>query len=179
MADATSFPDGQALRRALGRFATGVAIVTAVTAEGERVGATINSFASVSLDPPLVLISLSRRLRSFSTFAAAEAISITLLRQEQQNLSARFAEAGADKWGALEIEHSSHGVPCPAGGLARFDCVPHGRHDGGDHEIFVLRVTGFQAASEGSALVFYGGAYGAVAHAPAADSAQHILGRTA
>lgn len=179
MADSISLLDGQALRAALGCFATGVAIVTAETADGARVGATVNSFASVSLDPPLVLISLSRRLRSFATFAAAEAISITLLRQEQQNLSARFARAGVDKWDALEVEHSSHGVPCPADGLARFDCVPHSRHDGGDHEIFVLRVTGLKAASTGSALVFYGGAYCAVVHPTHAEPAHRSLGRTA
>ena len=147
------------LRAALGRYATGVAIVTAIDASGERAGVTINSFASVSLDPPLALFSLAHSLRSFDSFQRASALSITILNENQSDLALRFARAGVDKWAIAEIVVGENGVPCPAHGAARFECAPHARIAAGDHDIFVVRVERFVASEEADPLIFYGGAF--------------------
>lgn len=151
--------EGRALRSAFGRFATGVAIVTAVDDRGARVGVTVNSFSSVSLDPPLVLFSLSRSLRSYEAFAGAGALTITVLNEDQFDLALRFARAGVDKWAIAEVVVGENRVPCPAHGVARFECAPHARHAAGDHDIFVVRVERFTADESASPLLFYGGAF--------------------
>jgi 3-hydroxy-9,10-secoandrosta-1,3,5(10)-triene-9,17-dione monooxygenase reductase component len=151
--------DTRRLRAALGRYATGVAIVTAIDAVGERAGVTINSFASVSLDPPLVLFSLAHSLRSFDSFACASALSITILNEDQFDLALRFARAGVDKWSTAEIVSGENGVPCPAHGAARFECAPHARIAAGDHDIFVVRIERFTASDQAQPLLFYGGAF--------------------
>jgi flavin reductase (DIM6/NTAB) family NADH-FMN oxidoreductase RutF len=148
--------DPRALRDAFGRFATGVCLVTTQGPDGP-VGFTANSFASVSLDPPLVLWSPARAARRFGIFAAAPFYAIHVLAADQACLVARFARTG-DGFLGLEPGESADGQPTlPA--LARFDCAAHAMHDGGDHAILVgrvLRVT----LSEGAPLVFSQGRYG-------------------
>ena len=151
--------DTKRLRAALGRYATGVAIVSAIDAAGERAGVTINSFASVSLDPPLALFSLAHSLRSFESFASARALSITILNEDQSDLALRFARAGVDKWAIAEIVSGENGVPGPAHGAARFECAPHARIAAGDHDIFVVRIERFTASENTQPLLFYGGAF--------------------
>jgi flavin reductase (DIM6/NTAB) family NADH-FMN oxidoreductase RutF len=151
--------DPRALRDAFGRFATGVCLVTTQGPEGP-VGFTANSFASVSLDPPLVLWSPARAARRFGIFAAAPFYAIHVLAADQADLVARFARTG-DGFLGLEPGEGAEGQPTlPA--LARFDCAAHAMHDGGDHAILVgrvLRVT----LSEGAPLVFSQGRYGGFA----------------
>jgi flavin reductase (DIM6/NTAB) family NADH-FMN oxidoreductase RutF len=151
--------EASALRLAFGQFATGVAIATAIDGSGARAGVTINSFSSVSLDPPLVLFSLSRALRSFEAFANARALAITILGEDQFDLALRFARAGIDKWAIAEIVVGDNGVPCPAHGVARFECAPHARHVAGDHEIFVVCVEHFTASENAPPLLFHNGAF--------------------
>src|SRR4051794_30951248 len=93
-------------RDSLGLFPTGIAIATASDAE-ERAGITINSFASVSMAPPLVLFSVSRALRSYHVFERAPGFTINVLRKDQRDLSTRFARPGADKWSGLDTAPGS------------------------------------------------------------------------
>ena len=143
-------------RDALGRFATGVTVVTCA-ADGP-LGITANSFASVSLDPPLVLWSPARFSRRFDAFAEARHFAVHVLGQEQSALCEGFSASG-DAFDGLAWAPNAEGVPVIDGCLARFECRTHARHDGGDHDILVGRV--LRAASRGGApLVFSAGAYG-------------------
>jgi flavin reductase (DIM6/NTAB) family NADH-FMN oxidoreductase RutF len=147
----------RAFRDALGRFATGVAIVTAEI-EGMLLGTTVSSFNSVSLSPPLVLFSLARRALGFARWQEVEGFGVTLLDDTQSDLSTRFARGGSDKWSGLVPCRGPAGLPLIPHGLARFECQTHARYDGGDHEIIVGRVISF-AAADGEPLLFFGGRY--------------------
>ena len=155
----TPGPDtGPLLREALGRFATGVTVVTVATPQGP-VGITANSFTSVSLDPPLVLWCPARASRRFAFFGQAPHFAIHVMAMEQRDLARGFA-SGA---GGFEAEaHSPEGVPLLPGALARFDCALHAAHDGGDHSIVVGRVLRTELR-DGAPLVFAGGAFGGFA----------------
>jgi flavin reductase (DIM6/NTAB) family NADH-FMN oxidoreductase RutF len=128
------------LRRALGRFTTGVTIITCIDTQGGFVGLTANSFNSLSLDPPLVLWSLRESSSSLAAFSAARRFAVNVLAEAQVDLSRRFAARGADKfsegvWGASEL-----GNPVLAGCAAVFECESHAQHDVGDHRLFIGRV---------------------------------------
>jgi len=153
------------LRDVLGCFPTGVAVVTAVARDGSLHGVTINSFNSVSLDPPLVLFSLSRDLNSLQSLETAEAFAINFLRDDQAHLSSRFAAALTDKWTDLEYRAGLTGAPVLVPALAVLECRPYAQYDGGDHVIFVLRVSHIEADATRYPLVFFRGRYHALANA--------------
>lgn len=147
------------LRSALGRFATGVTVVTAREADGGGlVGITANSFASVSLDPPLVLWSAARSSMRHAHFSAAPAFAIHVLAAGQSDLSDRFTRDGS-RFEGLDYSLNADGVPLLEGTLARFECRTEARHEGGDHTIIIGLVTRFTLA-EGEPLVFVHGQYG-------------------
>lgn len=158
---AASFKPGpdnaRAFRNALGKFATGVTVVTCRAAQGP-LGITANSFASLSLDPPLVLWSPARSSRRFDAFAGARNFAIHILADTQTDLCQRFASEGLD-FEDLDWEESDEGVPLLPGCLARFECTRQAIHDGGDHAIIVGLVTAAQT-SEGQPLLFSSGRYG-------------------
>jgi len=160
MTDQTFTPDAtnaRAFRDALGRFATGIAVITTQGPDGP-VGFTANSFASVSLDPPLVLWSPAKSSLRFAIFAAAQHYTIHILAADQANLCHRFVRGGAG-FDGLQPQITAEGVPVIPGALARFDCAQHACHDGGDHLIVVGRVLRC-AASDDAPLVFSRGTYG-------------------
>jgi flavin reductase (DIM6/NTAB) family NADH-FMN oxidoreductase RutF len=143
-------------------FATGVAVITAETLEG-RIGATVSSFNSVSLDPPLVLFSLSREARGIAQWRAAEHLGIIVLPERHKDVSNRFARSGGDKWADLPVACMTNGAPLLPGWLAYFECEPYAIYDGGDHDIFVCRVSRFEARPSGDRpLIFFGGRYAAL-----------------
>lgn len=154
--------DPRAFRRALGQFATGVAVVTAGTEEGALVGMTMSSFNSVSLDPPLVLFSVAKNAYSLPAMRSARSFGINILAHEQRDVSDRFARALEDKWSEVAHRTGAHGAPLLHGAIAHFECVPHARHDGGDHEIFLARVLAYAATGEGAPLIFFRGRYHAL-----------------
>ena len=165
MPDLTFAPDAphaREFRDALGRFATGVTVVT-IAGEAGPMGFTANSFASVSLDPALVLWSPARASGRFEAFSAAQSYAIHILGVEQFELCRRFARNGAG-FDGLPHEINADGVPIIPGALARFDCQRHASHDGGDHQIIVGRVIRC-ALRDGAPLVFSQGAYGGFVHA--------------
>lgn len=152
--------DPRLLRDALGRFATGVTVITCQTPDGP-VGITANSFASVSLDPALVLWSIARSSSRFAAFSRAEAFAIHILGQDERDLAARFAKAGAG-FDGLPVTAGQEGAPLIGGTLARFDCRLHSAIDGGDHLILLGRVLG-ASFRDGAPLVFAKGHYGGFA----------------
>jgi flavin reductase (DIM6/NTAB) family NADH-FMN oxidoreductase RutF len=147
------------LRDVLGCFPTGVAVVTASGGDGVLYGVTISSFNSVSLDPPLILFSLSRRLFSLDAILSADAFAVNFLRDDQQHLSARFATALTDKWQGVEFRSGFTGSPILVPSLAVLECRPYAQYDGGDHVIVVGRVTHLEADHGRHPLVFFRGQY--------------------
>ncbi|WP_051520896.1 flavin reductase family protein [Rubellimicrobium mesophilum] len=165
--------DPRAFRTALGSFATGVTVVTARDARGEPVGLTANSFASVSLDPPLVLWSPARASRRFEAFVEAEDFAIHVLARDQQAVCDAFVRAQGG-FAAVAWSEGPRGLPLLEGCVARFLCRREAAIDGGDHAILLGRVWS-AARSDGAPLVFQGGRYGGFVPAdephPSPDSA--------
>lgn len=155
--------DTNTFRRALGRFVTGVTVVTTRDAEGRPIGLTANSFNSVSLDPPLVLWSLARRSANLAAFEAASHFAVNILADDQTALSERFARPSEDRFAGLDWTEGLGGAPVLAGCAATFECRTESRHEGGDHVIFLGRVERFDHA-ERVPLAFHGGRYATTAH---------------
>ena len=154
--------DTRLFRDALGRFATGVAVVTAREEGGVTpVGITVNSFASVSLDPPLVLWSVARSSARHRHFVSATAFAIHVLRADQIGLAKRFTGSGAGFEG-LDLRFNAADVPLIDPVLARFECVTEAMHEGGDHTIIIGRVTHFSLSLSLSQppLCFFAGGFG-------------------
>ena len=149
----------QEFRSALGMFATGVTIVTARSADGQVIGLTANSFNSVSLDPPLVLWSLSRAAASLPVFSAGSHYAINVLAADQRTLAERFATRGADRFGGVSFDQGAGGAPLLHGAAATFECFNRSRYEEGDHVIFVGEVERCTARAGAAPLLFHGGRY--------------------
>jgi len=155
--------DSRAFRQALGCFPTGVAVVTARLPGRHPMGITVNSFASVSLDPPLVLWCLDRKSDRFETFTGSEGYVISVLGTAHESVSARLAKQGSHSLEGVELLQTELGAPALADALAIFECARHAVYDGGDHAILVGRVLRFARREAGAPLVFFKGRYGALA----------------
>lgn len=156
--------DTRALRNALGAFPTGVCLVTTRGPDGRCEGVTINSFASVSLDPPMVLWSLACTAPSLARFSAAPRYAIHVLSAEDEAVSRHFARPAEDKFAAFAGRFADDdGLPLLTGAAATFVCRNTQRHPGGDHVVFLGEVERFDLA-EAMPLVFHRGRYGLVAH---------------
>ena len=154
-------PAALRLREALGSFVTGVTVVT--TRQGNELhGLTANSFTSVSLDPPLVLFSLSRTADCFDAFEETNAFAVNILRSDQEELSNRFATKDIDKWSGVAWQPGHGGCPLLAGAIATFECRVTTRYEGGDHVIYVGEVLRFDHGPDGEPLAFFRGRYTAV-----------------
>lgn len=152
--------DPRQFRSALGHFATGVTIVTTRDTSGDPVGVTVNSFASVSLDPPLILWSLAKNSYSLDAFTACSHFAVHVLASSQQGLSDRFARAASDKFSGLAPESGLGDAPLLSGCATVFECSTEHRYDGGDHLILVGRVHRFDVQDR-APLLFYRGRYAA------------------
>lgn len=151
--------DSNEFRRALSCFATGVAVVTTIDDAGNPVGITVNSFNSVSLDPPLVLWSIDLQSSSYEAFMAANHFAVNVLSYEQRPLAEQFAQVGGDKFADLTCRSGLGGVPILPDFAACFECETASRFDGGDHKIIVGRVLACED-HESDPLIFYRGRYG-------------------
>jgi flavin reductase (DIM6/NTAB) family NADH-FMN oxidoreductase RutF len=150
--------DRRDYRRALGQFATGVTVVTARAKDGRKIGLTVNSFTSVSLDPPLVLWSLSRQATDFAAFSAATHFAINVLAANQHHLSRQFSATDADKFVGVECAEGPAGCPLLQGATAHFLCRKTCEFDGGDHVIVLAEVEEYKWR-QGEPLVFHSGRY--------------------
>lgn len=148
---------GRLFRDALGQFATGVTVVTTRGPDGPM-AIVANSFASVSLDPPLVLWSPAKSSRRFPIFAEAKHYAIHVLTEAQKDYCNRFGKNGGD-FDGLDWVEGARGVPLLDGSMARFECTLEASHDAGDHVILVGRVTAAQLGT-GTPLLFSAGNYG-------------------
>ena len=151
--------DSNAFRRALSSFATGVAVVTARDSGGENRGITVNSFSSVSLDPPLVLFCLDKAAMSFDAFHQAQSFAVNVLGEHQHGLSVRFATAAIDKWDGVAFEVWPGELPVLGDCLANLACRRETVYEGGDHVIVVGRVERLHIAGEGDPLVYFQSGY--------------------
>jgi flavin reductase (DIM6/NTAB) family NADH-FMN oxidoreductase RutF len=149
-----SFSNKQ-LRNALGRFTTGVTVVTTMAAEGP-LGMTVNSFSSVSLDPPLVLWSPARRSARFPHFEASSHFAVHVLAADQRSLAEHFARAGG--FGDIAFSRGIGGAPLIDGSAVRLECLHAAHHDGGDHLIVVGEVLRI-VENDRPPLVYYRGGY--------------------
>lgn len=155
--------DPRDFRRALGCFATGVAVVTTIDAAGRPLGLTINSFTSVSMTPPLVSWNLQAGSPSLAAFADAPMFAISILAADQQDLCARFATPAEDKFTGVDVEFGLGGAPLLVGAVARFECRRAATLPGGDHVIFLGEVARY-GWSERAPLLFCRGALRPLAH---------------
>jgi flavin reductase (DIM6/NTAB) family NADH-FMN oxidoreductase RutF len=154
----TSF-DQARFRETLGHFATGVTIVTAMEDEGP-VGFTCQSFAALSLDPPLVVLAPAKSSTSWPKIAAAGAFCVNILEASQEALCRSFAVSGADKFEGIGWGTAATGAPVLDGALAFVDCRLETVHDAGDHELVIGRVLDL-GVGEGSPLLYYRSGFGA------------------
>ncbi len=157
--------DEKEFRRVLGQFATGVTVVTARDKSGAPVGTTVNSFTSVSLNPPLVLWCLAHSSKSIAVFRKASHFAVNILAAGQHALSHRFATPAPDKFEGVDYADGPVGVPLLRGVIAHIVCRRVQRMLGGDHDIFLGRVEEFKRF-EGKPLVFHSGRYHIVTHHP-------------
>jgi 3-hydroxy-9,10-secoandrosta-1,3,5(10)-triene-9,17-dione monooxygenase reductase component len=156
-------PDTRRLRSALGRFTTGVTIVTCTDAAGEPVGLTVNSFSSLSLEPPLVLWSLRRESPSAAAFSAARHFAVNVLAESQVGVSRSFAARRADRFAEGEWSAGLHGLPVLAGAAAVFECESVSAQVAGDHLLFIGRVLAC-GDSAVPPLLFQAGHYRTIGH---------------
>lgn len=166
--------DQRDFRDALGRFATGITVITAKGPKGKPEGLTANSFSAVSLEPPLILWCLGKQATSRQAFEACSHFTVNVLEAGQRALSHRFATPAEDKFAGLDWSPGLGGAPVFPDCLARFECRNTHCHDGGDHLILIGRVERY-SHRRGAPLLFNAGKYGIAAahpddHGGAADS---------
>ena len=147
------------LRDTLGRFATGVTIITTCTRDDELLGITANSFNSVSLEPPMVLFSLAREAYSLNKFETCDFFAVNILRENQRDLSDRFAKPSEDKWAGIAYDTGVTKCPLLPNTLATFECYTRFHYDGGDHVIFVGEAFNMEPGEPGNPLLYYDGKY--------------------
>ena len=143
----------------MGRVPTGVTVVTARCPKGELIGVTVNSFTSVSLDPPLISFCLDLLLHSLPTFKRVESYAVNVLREDQSDLSRNFAQTLGDKWSDVDYTLSARSNPILSESIAVFECRPFKEYECGDHIIFVGLVERLGDTRRGLPLVFFGGEY--------------------
>jgi flavin reductase (DIM6/NTAB) family NADH-FMN oxidoreductase RutF len=154
--------DIRAYREALGCFPTGVAVVTA-PGKDSHVGITVNSFTSVSLDPPLVLWCMDRKSSRHALFGDAGLFTINILGTEHKAVSSRLARPGEHSLDGIDLILTELGPPALADSLAVFECKREQTVEAGDHTILIGRVLRFSRPSQSAPLVYFGGSYSALA----------------
>jgi flavin reductase (DIM6/NTAB) family NADH-FMN oxidoreductase RutF len=159
LASDSSTIDPRDFRNALGTYATGVTIITAAGADGKPYGLTCNSFASVSLNPPLVLWSLGMVSQGLSIFQNASHFTVNVLGASQQALATKFAKSAEDKFQGVEWTAGLGRAPILKDSIASFQCRAANRYYGGDHVIFLGAVEAYTYNRQ-EPLLFARGGYG-------------------
>ena len=150
--------DPRSLRQALGCFATGVAVITTLGDWDAPVGLTVNSFSSVSLDPPLILWSLSHNAPSFGAFQRHDGFAVNIMSADAKDLVERFARPSPDKFRGVAWTSGFLGVPLLDSVVATFECRTENRIPKGDHEIYIGRIERY-SRTDRSPLIFHGGRF--------------------
>jgi flavin reductase (DIM6/NTAB) family NADH-FMN oxidoreductase RutF len=150
--------DAQELRRVMGHFATGVTVITTTDKDGNPQGLTANAFMSLSLNPPLVVISVDKNATCYSCFEPNNGFTVNFLSEDQEEISRRFATKGAEKFANLKWHPASNGTALIDGALGYVECNVTQCHDGGDHTIVIGEIVNL-AASGDRPLLFFKGKY--------------------
>ena len=150
--------DAHSFRRACSKFATGVTIAAVMAPDGKPHGLTVNSFASVSLAPPLVSICIDHKAKDLEFFRQSASFGISILSQQQQQISNRFAARGENRFHNIAWHAGKSGAPLIDGALATFDCEVSQIVDAGDHAIFIGRVRAI-TDEEGRPLLYFASGY--------------------
>lgn len=158
------------MKSVLSSFCTGVAVVTACEADGRPAGMAVQSFSSVSLEPPLVCFCPARTSTTWPRIRAAGAFAVNILAADQQDLCRRFAVTGGDKFRGTAWRPGGNGAPLLDGALATVECELEAVLDGGDHEIALGRVTALTAHREGAPLLYFRRTYGRLPSSSAMSS---------
>ena len=151
--------DSRTLRDALGLFATGVTVVTCLKPDGKPAGLTVNSFTSVSLDPPLLLVCLAMAAASAGALIEASHFAVNVLQTGQQPASIRFSTRDEDRFGTTPWSCGEAGAPILKDSLGVFECERQAVHDGGDHHILVGEVIKASFDASLDPLLFFRGRY--------------------
>ena len=151
--------DPRTLRDALGCFATGVTVVTCLDTDGQPAGLTVNSFTSVSLDPPLLLVCLAKRAASAEALVGASHFAVNVLQTGQQPASIRFSTRDQDRFGATPWSTGEAGAPILKDSMGVFECARHAVHDGGDHHILIGQVVKATFDAKLDPLLYFRGSY--------------------
>jgi 3-hydroxy-9,10-secoandrosta-1,3,5(10)-triene-9,17-dione monooxygenase reductase component len=150
--------DPQDLRRVMGHFATGVTIITTTDQDGKPNGLTANAFLSLSLDPPLVLISVDKNATCYACFQLQNGFTVNFLSEDQEEVSRRFATKGIDKFAGLGWRVGNNGAAIIDGALAHVECKISQCYEGGDHTIVIGEILEARATGD-RPLLFYKGKY--------------------
>lgn len=149
--------DAAQFRQLLGRFATGVAVLTARAPDGHPVGITVNTLTSVSLDPPIVLVCIEKDQEIHDNVAASRYLVFNVLASDQETLSRRFASSADASFKGIGYRLDEHGIPLLDGVLAHVDCERMTQTEGGDHTVFFARVIGGEVTDRRPLLYYRGG----------------------
>jgi flavin reductase (DIM6/NTAB) family NADH-FMN oxidoreductase RutF/DNA-binding MarR family transcriptional regulator len=165
--------DVRELRNCFGKFATGITVITAIAPDGTKLGLTVNSFSSLSIDPPMILWSLDKQSKSMDALCAAPHFAVNVLASGQMDLSNIFARTSDEKFDGIELEQSELGLPLLAGTVAHFECRNINQIDGGDHVIFIGYVENFDMGSK-KPLLYTNGEYTVAARHPGTRLAEPV-----
>jgi 3-hydroxy-9,10-secoandrosta-1,3,5(10)-triene-9,17-dione monooxygenase reductase component len=152
--------DADTFRRALGRFPSGVTVVTVRDGDGRDCGMTVSAFSSLSLVPPLVLVCIGDDATIAGAVAAAGHFAVSVLSEEQEAIARRFADPGTDRFSGMKVSRGVTGLALIEGAVAQLECAIVARHRGGDHTIVTGELLSATAADDGRPLVYQRGEYG-------------------
>ncbi|WP_067460182.1 flavin reductase family protein [Actinomadura macra] len=147
------------MRRVMGRFTTGVAVITTLDADGDPHGMTVNSLTSVSLDPPMILVCFGARARTALAVAASGRFAVSILAARQEPIARRFAGRGEDHFAGLPLTYGEHDVPVVPDALAHLECAVDRQVTAGDH-VVVFGAVQRTCDRDGLPLAFLGGRFG-------------------
>ncbi len=151
--------DAREFRNALGCFATGIAVVTSMKEGGVPLGITVNSFSSVSLEPPLILFSLGHTGNHCQEFKESGKFAVNILSATQKDLCDRFASPQPDRFTGIDYDPGENGSPVFGNSLAVIECETWKAVEAGDHLIFICQVTNVVTHDEKTALLFHKGTF--------------------
>ena len=150
-------------KRCMGKFATGITIVTTLAPDGKKMGVTVNSFNSVSLDPFLILFSLKKKSYFYSYFDQCRHCTVNILSEKQHYLSTMFTKTMEEDWNKVEtVDNTATDSPALADTLAFLECEVFAKHDGGDHTIFVCKVVNLVEQKQDNPLIYFSSEYRAL-----------------
>ncbi|WP_062310648.1 flavin reductase family protein [Polynucleobacter sinensis] len=152
--------DPKKFRQALGSYGTGVAVITTLNAEKKDIGVTVNSFTSVSLDPPLILFSMANTSNSTSAFNISRKFVVNVMANDQESIAMNFARPSAADWSVIHTSISENACAKISGSLAYLECDLDCTYPGGDHTILMGRVTKLDIGIDVPPLLFYKGGFG-------------------